>query len=239
MHFNPYIAGNPLDSDGFFGREDIFRDVNAVLRHPHQNAIVLYGQRRIGKTSILLQLERRLKKDAQFTPVYFDLMDRADKPLADVLYELARRISLALDLSPPHSDAFKGTDDAFREQFLPKAAQAAAAGGLALLFDEFDVLDSPEQGQAGHTFFPYLRQWMSRMPQVQFVFVIGRRPEDLSINTLSTFKGVKSTQVALLDKKNAKAVMRQSEKDGSLFWQDEAIAEVWRWTQGHPFFTQL
>jgi hypothetical protein len=58
---NPYVAGSVLDGEeGFFGREDILRLVEDELRSPHQNAVVLYGQRRIGKTSILLQLERRL-----------------------------------------------------------------------------------------------------------------------------------------------------------------------------------
>src|SRR5688572_4417253 len=94
MHLNPYIAGNPLGGPtGFFGREDIFREVMQALRHPQSNAIVLYGQRRIGKTSVLLQLERQLAATGEYTSVYFDLQDKADKPLNEVLYELAQRIS--------------------------------------------------------------------------------------------------------------------------------------------------
>src|SRR5574341_1881532 len=59
--FNPYIAGDPVKGqEGFFGREDIFGEVMQMLRHPQSNAMALYGQRRIGKTSALLELERRL-----------------------------------------------------------------------------------------------------------------------------------------------------------------------------------
>lgn len=107
LHINPYIAGNPIDGpEGFFGRDDVFRDVMAVLRNPRQNAIVLYGQRRIGKTSILLQLAKRLADDRQYSPVYLDLMDRAGKPLADLLQELAQRINPALDLPRPDPPPF-------------------------------------------------------------------------------------------------------------------------------------
>ena len=54
---NPYIAGKALnDARGFFGREDVFRLVETVLSSPDQNSVVLFGQRRIGKTSILLNL---------------------------------------------------------------------------------------------------------------------------------------------------------------------------------------
>lgn len=63
---NPYIAGNPIkDKDGFVGRDNIFRDVMQMLRHPGENAIVLFGQRRIGKTTVLLQLAQRLSAEGQ------------------------------------------------------------------------------------------------------------------------------------------------------------------------------
>ena len=237
----PYIAGNPIDEpSGFFGRVDVLRDVNAMLRQPHKNAIVLYGQRRIGKTSVLMQLERRLAKEGQYTPVYLDLMDKAGKSLKEVLQELARRIHDKLNLPAPDLSLFDAEGIYFRDTFLPQAAKQAAPGGLVLLFDEFDVLDSPENGQnAGQTFFPYLRAWMNRAEGVQFVFVIGRRPEDLSINTMSTFKGLSASQVALLDRRDTEAIIRQSEEDDGLRWTDEAVNAVWGWTQGHPFFTQL
>lgn len=241
MHINPYIAGNPIDeAEAFFGRDDVLRDVTAVLRNPRQNAIVLYGQRRIGKTSILLQLEKRLAADGQYTPVSFDLMDKAGKPLSDVLQELARRINQALNLPDPDLSRFDAEGAYFRDAFLPQAAQLAAPGGLVLLFDEFDVLDGPDSSQsAGQTFFPYLRAWMNRAAGAQFVFVIGRRPEDLSIHTMPTFKGVSASQVALLDQRDTEAIIRQSEEEGSLHWTDEAVTAVWEWTQGHPYFTQL
>ncbi len=61
--FNPYVAGNPVgDSPAFIGRADVLREVLRVLRRPQDNAIVLYGQRRIGKTSILQHLAARFPK---------------------------------------------------------------------------------------------------------------------------------------------------------------------------------
>src|SRR5215212_710055 len=98
---NPYIAGRALGAErGFFGRRDVLNLVQTVLATPDQNAIVLFGQRRIGKTSILLQLRRRLPSPP-FSPVYFDLMDRARKPLGTVLYELAATVASDVGLPPP------------------------------------------------------------------------------------------------------------------------------------------
>jgi hypothetical protein len=79
---NPYIAGNPVgDSAAFVGRADVLRDVLRVLRRPQDNAVVLYGQRRIGKTSILQHLAAWLSRRGPFRPVYFDLQDKAAWPL--------------------------------------------------------------------------------------------------------------------------------------------------------------
>lgn len=237
MRVNPYIAGNPISGgNGFFGRSDIFREVLQVLRHPQHNAIVLYGQRRIGKTSVLYQLEQQLATTQEFTPVYFDLQDKADKPLNQVLAELAQKIAHVVGLAAPDTALFDAEGEYFRQQFLP---QAATQRELVLLFDEFDVLDSPQQNQAGQAFFPYLRQWMADIKRVHFVFVIGRRPEDLSTNTIATFKGVRATRVSRLSPENAAKVVRQSEQNGSLDWSPAAVERVWDLAQGHPYFTQL
>ena len=237
---NPYIVGNPIkDQAGFFGRKDIFREVLQVLRQRESNAIVLFGQRRIGKTSVLLQLEKQLARDGEFTPVYFDLQDKASKSLTEVLYELSQHISKVTGHTVAKSTDFDRIGDYFRSVFLPDVAKKVASGGLVLLFDEFDVLDSPMSTQASEAFFPYLRAWMTDVQKVKFVFVIGRRPEDLSVRTMSTFKEIQSTRVSFLSAKDAEDVVRQSEKDGTLKWDKTGVQHVFDLTHGHPYFTQL
>jgi GAF domain/AAA domain len=72
---NPYIVGVPVREPHMcFGRTRLFQELLSVL---HQNSLLLYGERRIGKTTILRQLELLLDSVvvAQycFTPVYIDL----------------------------------------------------------------------------------------------------------------------------------------------------------------------
>lgn len=234
---NPYIAGNPIQSEkGFFGREAIFKDVQKVLTHPEANAIVLYGQRRIGKTSILLQLEKRLRTTGRFTPVYFDLQDKSTQSLTKLLFDLAGRIAASVDVDLPMFSNFN--EQIFKDVFLPAAIEHAT-GNLVLLLDEFDVLDSPSQAVAGRELFPFLRTIMSSVRELKFVFVVGRRPEDMSIETLSTFKGVRASRVSRLNRREAAAMVRQSEEDKALIWLPGAEEAVWDLCQGHSYFTQL
>ena len=153
---NPYIAGNPVsDQDHFVGRADVMHKTMRMLRNPSANAIVLHGQRRIGKTSILLRLESGLS-NGEYCPVYFDLQDKAALPLGQVLEELAAAIAYTLGQAPP--DLRPDPQRVFRDVWLPAVLKALPEGSaVVLLLDEFDVLADAEAHQAAKAFFPYLR----------------------------------------------------------------------------------
>jgi tetratricopeptide (TPR) repeat protein len=236
---NPYIAGNPVgDSPAFVGRADVLRDVLRVLRRPQDNAVVLYGQRRIGKTSILQHLAAWLSRRGPFRPVYFDLQDKAAWPLDRVLQELARTIAYAL--GHPEPDLGSDPVTAFRQAWLPSVLDRLPEGrSLVLLFDEFDVLAAPSAEQAAAAFFPYLRGLLdSDRGRLQFVFVVGRNVDDLDNIALSLFKGAVARRVSLLSREDTANLVRLSESVGTLWWTDEAVEQVWSLTCGHPFLTQ-
>ena len=232
---NPYIAGNPVHGQGkFIGRQGVLRDIEQTLHNPSMNAIALFGQRCIGKTSVLLHIEQELAAGKDFRPIYFDLQDKASLPLAELLYQMAQKVSLITRVALPKRGQFDQDGRFFQERFVPAAVETSKNQGLVLLLDEFDVLDQLQQEQAGATFFPYLRDWMKTARGIQFVFVLGRRPEELSIDPLSTFKGIHSLRLSLMTKEDSEIIIRQSEKNGSLTWSNEAVKRVWQWTQGHP-----
>jgi hypothetical protein len=73
--FNPYIAGAPILSDDmFFGRRKLLTRILNVLHH---NSLMITGERRIGKTTLLYQLKKALETDDateyRFFPVFIDL----------------------------------------------------------------------------------------------------------------------------------------------------------------------
>jgi WD40 repeat protein/tetratricopeptide (TPR) repeat protein len=241
---NPYIAGKAIGSDrGFFGRDDILRVVQDSLSSGHQSAIVLAGQRRIGKTSILLQLQRCLPAD-RFCPVYFDLMDRAEEPLSAVLNDLS---SAMADSSATTVHAIHSDDDGavFREQFLPQLYSALGQGRRpVLLLDEFDVLDSAAQRRmdphsSALKLFPYLRRLMEQDDRLAFVFVVGRKPDELSIQFKVAFKSALFKKVSVLAMDDARRLVLTAERDGTLRFELGAVERILSFTAGHPLFTQL
>ncbi len=239
LPINPYIAGNPVGgSPAFVGRADVLREALRVLRHPQQNALVLYGQRRIGKTSVLQQLAAQLPREGNYCAVYFDLQDKTAWPLGRVLQDLARTAAHAL--GQPDPDLGDDAETAFQQTWLPGVLRGMSKDvSLVLLFDEFDVLADPKAGQAAAAFFPYLRKLLAVDPQrLQFVFVIGRNVTDLSSIALSLFKDIPARRVSLLSRQDTFDLVRLAQKNGTLDWTDGALERVWQLSHGHPFLTQ-
>lgn len=87
--YNPYVSGEPVATrEMFFGRRDILARIVDTL---HENSIMIHGERRIGKTSLLLHLADHLRTihDSQFlfVPVYVDLEGTMDDELFSVMME--------------------------------------------------------------------------------------------------------------------------------------------------------
>ena len=79
QQFNPYIAGRVVGEDLFYGRSNLITDIERTLAN---NCFLLYGERRIGKTSLQHQLLQRLSNaddpTYKFIPAYIDLQGIAE-----------------------------------------------------------------------------------------------------------------------------------------------------------------
>ncbi len=229
---NPYVIGNAVgNSSAFVGREDVLQNVRNVLQHPQQNAIVLYGQRRIGKTSILKELEAQLAQ-AGYLPIFFDLQDKGKLPLEQVNQELADKIS----------DKLNSQSKQTLEEIL---SHWQSSKNLVILFDEFEAFagNEFEERQASETFFPYWRDILAKVDKAKmnFVFTLGRKVEDLNQKAMSLLKAIPSKKVSLLDHDATVRLIKlsDSEDNKTLKWYEGAIKAVWNQTGGHPFITQI
>ena len=179
---NPYIAGNPVTGqEMFFGREDVFEFVRRALIGRHQdNIIVLYGQRRTGKTSVLYQMHRHI--EPRYIPVLIDLQALSMEGIATFLREIAIFVSRALQrdhgirLERPRQEDFADNPRGyFQEVFLNRVWEAIEDRHLLLMFDETARLEDRVQG--GHLerdVFDYLRHLMQHNSRLSFIFSLAR-----------------------------------------------------------------
>lgn len=254
---NPYVTGNAVGgTPAFIGRDDVLRQVENILSHSHQNAITLFGQRRIGKTSVLKELEVRLGKKVHYQPIYFDLQGHVNKSLEFLLNELADTICQKLNQTKPQWDDTKAQfrawlagllvekDNELFEDSLESEKGFAeneplAEKSLVLLFDEFDVLNDTKAEQMRDDFFYYLNQLLSiDTKRLNMVFAIGRNIDDFKV-ALALLKSMNNYHVSLLEKEETEKLIRLSENNQSLYWAKKAINKIWELTHGHPYLIQL
>jgi type I restriction enzyme M protein len=169
---SPYIVGNPVDrEDMFYGRADVIERIRRQLgAEANANVILLEGNRRTGKTSVLRQLQTRNALPGWIT-VYCSFQDaegdesRAGITTQNVYRLMARTLGWALfdggvrtwlpgEPKPPTTQQpFKiefrrALDHAFAgphpfetfEEYLATALEAALPRRVLLMLDEFDKL---------------------------------------------------------------------------------------------------
>ncbi|MFQ5340254.1 MAG: tetratricopeptide repeat protein [Anaerolineae bacterium] len=236
---NPYIITPLTGENGFYGRTDILQFVHNTLASPYQRVIVLYGQRRIGKTSLLHQLSQPHHIPPGFLPIYFDLMGRAQQTLGEALYGLAREVMKKLGLPRPNQTDFQ-EETYFQDQFLPQAYQALGKRQLLFLIDEFDVLgEVPATRKAAiETFFPYLQELILDEDRVSFIFVVGRRLDELPSRIKATFKSAQFKHISVLNRADARRLIVEPARN-QLEYETEAVEAILDLAAGHPYFTQL
>jgi hypothetical protein len=72
---SPYVVRGPVPGSMFFGRESEIKTISQTLQRSN-HAVV--GGRRIGKSSVLLSLKRRLGDSPRYRPIYLDCEARFD-----------------------------------------------------------------------------------------------------------------------------------------------------------------
>lgn len=244
---NPYIAGNPVTgAEMFFGREDVFTFVQQALTGRHRdNVIVLYGQRRTGKTSILYQMHRHL--DPRYLCILVDMHGLALEGLNGFLWELAGTISRVLrndfqiDVPrPANRDQFLAdARSSFENDFLNQVWAVLGDRHILLLLDEAVRLQEKIQaGKLERDVFEYLRHLMQHFDRLNFLFSLGSGLEEMEKEYAFLFSVGLYKRISLLEHEAAMALITQPVKD--CYQVDPAaIDRIMQITSGHAYYTQL
>jgi outer membrane protein assembly factor BamB len=246
---NPYSPGTPLrrTSNLFVGRERFFRFIAENAGHPDQNRVlIMVGQRRTGKTSALLRLDKHLPE--QIVPVYIDCQSLGVvEGMTALLYDLAWAITDALkakgySLTVPERSAWEeNPTHLFQRQFIPQAQALLPPGTtLLLVFDEFEAFENlVNEGILPSTFFTYLRHLMQHGKGLGFVFVGTHRLEEMSSDYWSVlFNIALHGEIGFLDDAAATHLITDPVAP-YLVYDDLALDKILRVTAGHPYFLQL
>jgi hypothetical protein len=238
---NPYIIGRPISEPQiFFGRKKQLDFIEENLRQG-EKVILLHGQRRIGKSSLLQNIPKLVNVD-KFAFVSFDLEYHSQEKLENLLESLAETIVEQLEIAPekiaiPKAEQIEEKKDIFCTNFLPQIYEHLKDTNLVLLLDEFDALDKKHIGVELESLFKQLKNIVDKNKRLFVIIFAGRKPADIS-NLRKIFPKVPSAEVGLLDDESIKQLIIQP-VGGSLSYEPKAIQAITDLSAGHPYFIQI
>jgi len=243
----PYVTGTPLKTDDVFvGREDVFAFIRENLLGAHQNnVIVLHGQRRTGKTSVLYRLGE-VMADTHIA-VLVDMQGKPARGEADFLFSVADDITFALEdrgleVDPPCRDDFaEAPEFFFGSRFLRGLHPLLGDKNLLLLFDEFEELQRRvEDGRLQPEIFQFLRNLMQHEDRLDFVFSGTHKLEELGAEYWSILFNIASYKpITFLSAADMRRLIEEPVAASNLEYDPLAAERIIKVTAGHPYFAQL
>ncbi len=245
---NPYVIGVPLteQQEIFVGRTDIGARIEGLLLDRRGPPLLLYGQRRTGKTSLLNNLGRLLP--STIVPLFVDLQGPATQASdhAGFLYNVARFIAdsarrqrgLALPRLPREalaSDPFTRFDE-----WLDEVEKGLGQSTALLALDEFETLDSAiTRGRFDEeAILGTLRHLIQHRPRFK-VLLSGSHTLDELQRWASYLINAQVVHIGYLKEHEARRLIERPVRDFALRYEPRASQRVLDLTRGHPFLVQL
>ena len=180
---NPYIIGDPVVGDRFVGREDVMRQLEELWVTGEQlQSVVIYGHRRMGKTSILRNAANSLGSGVKVAYVNMLNAGNISEGVGEVLMAICDAVSEVVNIPPPDDDKLLQipyrTFERYLKQIVETRSRSVPAGnniaslqGLIIAIDEFEKIEELiEAGEIPQDFMGYLRGLVQMYPQIAFAF---------------------------------------------------------------------
>lgn len=246
---NPYIVGVPLtrQQEIFIGRTDIVTRIGQLLLDRRRPPLLLYGQRRMGKTSLLRNLGNLLPR--QIVPMFIDCqMTSLASDYTDFLYSVSREITRSAEqqrhlLLPALSRESTAVSPftGFNEWLDEVETMLAATDHIALLaLDEFEMLDQvPDKGRFDtQDVLSLLRHIIQHRTRFKVLLAGSHTLEELQ-RWASYLINVQVIKIGYLAKEEARQLIEQPVKNFTLGYEPAACQRVLDLTRGHPALIQL
>lgn len=141
-HFeNPYTL-RPVTGASFYGRRRELRELINNLRDVRPGeAVLLWGPRRIGKTSLLLEFQQRVMASEDYVLVFIDMQRLSGRSVTMFIRDILRAIADALGdrVNAPRLSRLKRDPLGYFRSFLENVPELQNKH-LVLIIDEFQLL---------------------------------------------------------------------------------------------------
>ncbi|MBO3708199.1 MAG: ATP-binding protein [Candidatus Accumulibacter sp.] len=239
---SPYIVGAPLPADRLVGRAGVFDQIrSAWAKAGQRDSLVVYGHRRMGKTSVMKNVVTGCDFGADTGFAYLTLQT---VDWSDALADLCRGIAFALWQAAPQAlaEPAAATFDAYPLDALRRFLASVNAAGerrFILVLDEYELLDEHLSAEQANRFVMLLRGLTQQHPWLVVALVGLHTLQERSASFYQAIYAWRPVRVSFLDAAGVADVLQLEEDDFPLAYSPEALTRIHRLTGGQPFLVQL
>lgn len=248
---NPYVVGLPIQlkqKSLFKGRREVCETIVNAVSEKNRPILVLTGPRRMGKTSLLLQLPNMIPLN--ITRIFIDCQKgRVTSSDASFFYFLAQSICSEtkkyqkIELPPPERSWFyEAPFEAFDEWIENSALARMKDTKLFLTFDEFEKMeDAISNGNLSHTVLDELRHIVQHHEEIIILFSGVLKLEELNAEWSTHFINTRNLFIDYLTQSEAEELIRNPDFniEFTLMYDDNVVEEILHHTHCHPYLVQL
>jgi (p)ppGpp synthase/HD superfamily hydrolase len=239
----PY-ALQPVAGHDFKGRDREVQDIVDRLRgRERDNPLLIWGQQRIGKTSLLWHLEQDTLPNETYLIAYVTLHSCLNQPIGNFLHRIALQIERKVqhdELKAPQPRKLRRNPISYFQSFIDRLEQVMGPQSLLIILDEFQGIGTlREENATRHDVFSYFRSLLQRGVSVNFLFCGGGIPERLltqsGLSSLLSIVG--PIKIDRLKEEDARKLI--TEPDTALHYEDQAIDKLLEITDCHPCYLKF
>lgn len=244
---NPYVVGNPVLGDIFVGREDIIRSLEELWVSPQPPSIILFGHRRMGKSSILHNLKTHLGGQTIVVDFNMQVVGSVNST-NELLYALAVEIydsfpsTQQLKLDEPQPADFTNYNPYHTlRRFLKQLDRIRDRHRFIIVIDEFEILEELiEDNTVDRKLISFCRGLIQTYPWFIIIFAGLHTLDEMRKDYWSPlFSSIIAILVSFLSEGAVQKLLTQPSPDFDIEYDREVVHEIYHLTNGQPYLTQL
>jgi hypothetical protein len=245
---NPFVFGQPIEeteTNLFVGRREVVREIEmSLLGAAQKPALVLWGPRRMGKTSVLLQLPRLLGEE--FVAAFVDMQAMQVRESVVAFFRSLsaaaatgmRRRGLeieplaAADLEASPFTTFAGWMERVEHLLGDKRY-------LLLCLDEFERLErSIREGKLPEELMDQIRHMIQHNARVVLLFAGSHRPDEMELNWPDVLISTRTIRVSYLGEDEARQLITKPVPDFAIQFGPGTVERILEVTRCQPYLVQ-
>ncbi|WP_237747813.1 AAA family ATPase [Planktothrix mougeotii] len=239
---NPYIIGDPVIGKQFIGREDIIKQLEELWVSTSQlQSVVLFGHRRMGKTSILRNISTRLDEKVKLVYVNLLTVGNSIQGVGEVLMAIADSLSDTLQIPPPDDESLINLPYRTFERYLKQIETQLGDTGLIIALDEFEQIEELiKRDRIPKDFMGVLRGMVQMSPKIAFALAGLHTLEEMTEDYFNPFfASIIPIRVSFLERATCRYLLANPGEDFPLDYKPDALDYIYDLTAGQPYLVQL